>query len=263
MAKAKKTKSTKAESQNIRTGGIYFSNEINCQIKIDADAEAGKKLVSCVNLFDGQELGEGGIEPTGTIEISENGEYDVKQYANANVNVPMPEGKIDITENGSYDIEQYSQAIVKVQASEPTGTVDITDNGTYNVKDYASANVNVPKVEYELIWENPQPTKSINAEIEIEMPENYRYVYIKYRSINNTDVLLDTWFEQNTIFNGCAWLGSRGSEATAGMYFARQIKDKGGGIIIGADCMQINGVDNNKNFRCIPYQIYTVKNIIL
>ena len=235
MAKAKKTKNTKAESQNIRTGGIYFSNEINCQIKIDADAEEGKKLISCTNLFDGQELGEGGIEPTGTIEIAENGMYDVKNYANANV-----------------DVASYP---------EPTGTLNIDANGTYDVKDVANAVVDVPEPEYELAWENPQPTKSINTEIEIEMPENYTVAYVQFRPINNTDVILEAWFDQNSIFNGSAWIGSKGSEVSAGMDFVRQIKySDGNNIKIGANCMQVNGTEN-KNFRCIPFRIYSVKNV--
>ena len=61
MAKARNKKSTpKAENQKLRTGGMYFSNDINVQIKVDANANEGEKLISCVNLFDGQILGDAG-----------------------------------------------------------------------------------------------------------------------------------------------------------------------------------------------------------
>ena len=59
-----------------------------------------------------------GVEPTGTIMITENGTVDVSEYAQVNVNVP-------------------ASAVV-------SGTKNITANGTVDVTNYASANVNVP-----------------------------------------------------------------------------------------------------------------------
>lgn len=40
-----------------------------------------------------------GFMPEGTIDITENGEADVFNYAKANVNVPEPSGDIDITQS--------------------------------------------------------------------------------------------------------------------------------------------------------------------
>jgi len=57
-----------------------------------------------------------GIEPTGTINITTNGDHTVTEYSTAHVEVPNPS----------------------------TGTKYIDFNGNHDVRDYANANVNVP-----------------------------------------------------------------------------------------------------------------------
>ena len=99
-----------------------------------------------------------GVEPTGTLEITQNGTYDVKQKAYAKVAVPEPSGNIKITENGFHIIKQYSIAEVAVYPTLIAKT--ISANGTYNASDdnaygYGSVSVNVP--------EKNLGTKTINA----------------------------------------------------------------------------------------------------
>lgn len=75
--------------------------------------------------FDGTEWGkinstiQLGEDPTGTIQITSNGIFDVHNYAEADVNVPAitPTGTISITENGTVDVANYAEASVDVDAT--------------------------------------------------------------------------------------------------------------------------------------------------
>ena len=92
-------------------------------------------------------MGMSGVEPTGTIMITENGTVDVSEYAQANVDIPasaVVSGTKNISSNGEHDVTNYESAKVNVPASAVvSGTKSVTKNGTVDVTNYAQADVNV------------------------------------------------------------------------------------------------------------------------
>ena len=83
-----------------------------------------------INLCPGQ--GGGGVKPSGTLDISDNGVYDVYSYASASVNVPTPSGSLYIPYNGDYNVYSYSKAVVDVHPSVSLSETYIS-NGNYNI----------------------------------------------------------------------------------------------------------------------------------
>lgn len=60
-----------------------------------------------------------GITPTGTINITQNGDTDVTNYATAHVAVPEPSGSQTFTNNGTYNVSSIAQAIINVSSTMP------------------------------------------------------------------------------------------------------------------------------------------------
>jgi hypothetical protein len=96
------------------------------------------------------------IKPSGTMTITENGEYDVKDYLNAVVHIAIPDGYVipegtkEIDTNGIYDVSDKAEVEVKVPIPDdyikPSGTLTITTKGEHTVTEYESVNVELEPV---------------------------------------------------------------------------------------------------------------------
>ena len=105
-----------------------------------------------INLCPGQ--GGGGVKPSGTLDISDNGVYDVYSYASASVDVhPSISLSETYTSNGNYNITgEFNGGVIKVDVPAPqfiTETLNVSANGTYTpgqgVDGYSQVVVDVPQ----------------------------------------------------------------------------------------------------------------------
>ena len=105
-----------------------------------------------INLCPGQ--GGGGVKPSGTLDIVENGVYNVYTYASASVDVhPSISLSETYISNGSYNITgEFNGGVITVDVPAPqfvTETLNVSANGTYTpgqgVDGYSKVVVDVPQ----------------------------------------------------------------------------------------------------------------------
>lgn len=167
--------------QNLESGDLYYVKEDNSTHYLTNNIDGVTTIYDTVE------------NPTGNIEITENGEdIDIAQYATASVNVPIPEGYIvptgnkSITANGeNIDVNDYATATVNVPVPPeyiiPTGNVSLTENGeNINIAQYATATVNVitPDKEYTVIGD----------EITSEQTYSGTFILDKYKMVKKAIV---------------------------------------------------------------------------
>lgn len=96
----------------------------------------------------------GGVKPSGTLDISENGVYNVYTYASANVDVhPSISLSETYISNGSYNITgEFNGGVITVDVPAPqfvTETLNVSANGTYTpgqgIDGYSQVVVDVPQ----------------------------------------------------------------------------------------------------------------------
>ena len=106
-----------------------------------------------IDLCPGQ--GGGGVKPSGTLEISENGVYDVYSYASASVDVhPSISLSETYISNGNYNITgEFNGGVITVDVPAPqfvTETLNVSANGTYtsptDIDGWDRVTVDVPQI---------------------------------------------------------------------------------------------------------------------
>ena len=112
------------------------------------------------------------VEYDPTLEITENGMYDVKNYQNADVDVAggqavLQEKSVSYSSNTTATVQPdegydgLSEVNVTVSVPQPIGIIDINNNGYYDVRDYEMASVWVqpppPTPDWSQVYGAPEP----------------------------------------------------------------------------------------------------------
>lgn len=118
----------------------------------------------------------------------------------------VPIGSVDIVENGVYDVTSVAEATVNTPV--PFGTKEITENGNYNVYDYANAIVNIEgtKLNIDYSLETP-PTDTSKLWVKSEKPT--KVIFDSNVSGSNSIETLSTRLNTGVKFSVCGVIGKK------------------------------------------------------
>lgn len=108
-------------------------------------------------------------EPTGTLTITANDNYDVKDYAAVKVSVPasaVVSGSLSITQNGTYDVTEKAGAVVNVVSPTP-----------FKGQHIYVANSSGSPINFYYIGEDKYTTSYLRNGEGISVPVSYRSYY--------------------------------------------------------------------------------------
>lgn len=175
-----------------------------------------------IDLCPGQ--GGGGVKPSGSLEISENGVYDVYSYSSASVDV-HPSASLSETyiSNGNYNITgEFNGGVITVDVPAPqfiTETLNVSANGTYTpgqgVDGYSQVVVDVPASG----WDQKSFTEEVIKIINLDNSASFvaSSAFMNNNTIQTvnlpyaTSVGSDAFFQCNTLkqvsLSVCSYIG--------------------------------------------------------
>ena len=187
---------------------------------LTAIANAIRSKLSSSNTYKPSEMAtaigsiSGGITPTGTISITQNGTVDVTNYASASVNVSSASPWVDVTPdlangtNGTGTASTYSNGALRVYS---------TSNGTYRSYDVPITLESGKKYRMEFTLSNAKTTTTNTAFINASDSK----VMVGFQKADSASYAIETtlsdmpdWSTNGKIRFYCTWSTSAAGDAT-------------------------------------------------